>query len=124
MHRLQSSLAVGGQVRIGAGSGSDLRLAFEPRGRIWLTPLLTLDAAAGPLRVRQRNTSVPSSGVTGEVVLGAADLVGISVGGDALGSPSRSMVYIGLRTGSYASVAGSVVAGIALAVQRGLRSQP
>jgi hypothetical protein len=122
MHHLKTRLAAGGQLRIGAGSSSDFRVALEPRGRLWLTRWLTLDAAAGPLLVRQISNSGTSSGVTGEVVLGAADLLGVSIGGDALGSPRRSAVYVGLRTGSYASFAGSLVAGGALVVQRGLRN--
>jgi hypothetical protein len=122
MHHLKKSLAVGGQLRIGAGSESDSRVALEPRGRLWLTRWLTLDAAAGPLVVRQISNLGTSSGITGEVVLGAADLVGVSIGGDALGSPRRPTAYVGLRTGSYASLAGSLVAGVALVVQRGLRN--
>jgi hypothetical protein len=122
MHHLDTRLAAGGQIRIGAGSSSDFRVALEPRRRLWLTRWLTLDAAAGPLLVRQISNSGTSSGVTGEVVLGAADLLGVSIGGDALGSPRRSAMYVGLRTGSYASFAGSLVAGGALVLQRGLRN--
>ena len=122
MHHLKTRLAAGGQLRIGAGSRSYLRVALEPRGRLQLTRWLTLDAAAGPVFVRRVSNLGTISGITGEVVLGAADLVGVSLGGDALGSPYWSSVNVGLRTASYASIAGSLVAGGALVVQRGLRN--
>ena len=122
MHHLKTRLAAGGQLRIGAGSRSYLRVALEPRGRLQLTRWLTLDAAAGPVFVRQVSNLGTISGMTGEVVLGAADLVGVSLGGDALGSPHWSSVNVGLRTGSYASIAGSLVAGGALVIQSGLRN--
>jgi hypothetical protein len=122
MHHLNNATAAGGQLRLGAGSRSDFRVALEPRGRLWLTRQLTLDAAAGPLMIRQTSGGT-NSGFTGEVVLGVADLFGVSLGRDALGSPGRSSAYVGVRTGSYASIVGSIVAGTALVVQRGLRGQ-
>ena len=120
MQNMNTRFAAGGHVHIGAGSRTTVRFALEPRGRLWLGRSLTLDAAAGPLWARSNGRMV--SGMTSEVILGAADLVGISAGIESLGSPNSSATYVGIRTASYASLLGSVVAGAAVVVMQGLRN--
>jgi hypothetical protein len=107
--------ALGGSVSIG-GSGGGTRLAARLRQRTWLTRDFTLDLSAGPLTAQQQSADLSGTkqgfGVTGEVTLGAKDLVGVTVAGDVIKIQDRtaSALYVGGKVGSWGAVGASAAA--------------
>ena len=121
MRNLWSRGAVGAAIEFGETSFDEIRFAPQARGRVWLTPRLSVDAAAGLLLLNGGSVGT-GTGLTGDVMIGVGDLVAVSFGGDAVNAHRRAF-HAGIRLGSYAAIPGSIFATLALAEWSALRGR-
>jgi hypothetical protein len=126
MRNYQPARAAGGTIFIVYDDDSRLLLGIKPRFRQWVSSRTSLDVAPGIVlaHLSGGGTQLRMPGFSGHVALTTGDLLSLFAQVEALhipGTPesnpdlvgTRSMVFLGVRTGSYPGVVtGSVAAAV------------
>ena len=115
------SNATGGHISFGRSEPGN-RLGLLARHRRWLSPKYSLDVSAGPISAEietgDHRTSLHGRGITGDVILGFADVAHVVVRADRVSENGQHLtaIYGGVRLGSKATIKAIAISAVVFAV--------